>query len=153
MEIPDPQYVKTKDGVHIGYQVFGDGPDLVLNEGWMGNVDANWDLPNDDYPDFLRALARRFRLIVFDRRGFGISDRPASVSRLCAFRSRWKDLAVATHAAGRDCALISRLRSRVGSRLGAICGDVPGAHAWPDLAVAAGLLLALARLPVGLDGC
>ena len=152
MEIPDPQYVKTKDGVHIGYQVFGDGPDLVLNEGWMGNVDANWDLPNDDYPDFLRALARRFRLIVFDRRGFGISDRQASVSRRWAFEKSMKDLGAVMDAAGCDRALIARFWSRVATRLGAICGDIPGAHAWPDLAVAAGLLLALARLPVGLDG-
>lgn len=104
MEIPDPQYVKTDDGVHIGYQVFGDGPDLVLNEGWMGNVDANWDLP--EYPDYLRALARRFRLIVFDRRGFGISDRPASVSAM-ALEKSMEDLRAVMDAAGCERGLIA----------------------------------------------
>jgi len=106
MEIPDPQYVKTDDGVHIGYQVFGDGPDLVLNEGWMGNVDANWDLPDADYPDYLRALARRFRVIVFDRRGFGISDRPASVSAM-ALEKSMEDLRAVMDAAGCERALMA----------------------------------------------
>ena len=37
--------MKAVDGVSIGYQVFGEGPyDLVLNDGWMGNLDANWDV-------------------------------------------------------------------------------------------------------------
>ena len=101
MEIPDPQYVKT-DGVHIGYQVLGDGPDLVLNEGWMGNVDANWDVP--DYSDYLRALARRFR--VFDRRGFGISDRPVSVSAM-ALEKSIEDLGAVMDAAGCERGLIA----------------------------------------------
>jgi hypothetical protein len=43
--VPETRYVRTEDGVHIGYQVFGDGPyDFVLNDGWMSNVDANWDV-------------------------------------------------------------------------------------------------------------
>ena len=76
MDVPDTHYVRTEDGLHIGYQVFGSGPyDLVWND-TMANVDANWDLPS--WAAFLRALGSRARVISFDRRGLGVSDRPAS---------------------------------------------------------------------------
>jgi pimeloyl-ACP methyl ester carboxylesterase/class 3 adenylate cyclase len=75
--VPETRYVRTEDGVHVGYQVFGEGPyDFVLNDGWLSNVDANWDV--SEFAPFLRALARRARVIMFDRRGFGVSDRPSS---------------------------------------------------------------------------
>ena len=106
MRIPDPRYAKTADGVHIGYQVFGDGADLVLSDGWMSSLDANWDLPDAAYPDYLRALARRFRVIVFDRRGFGISDRPASVSAM-ALEKSMEDLRVVMDAVGCERALLA----------------------------------------------
>jgi pimeloyl-ACP methyl ester carboxylesterase len=78
---PTTRYVKTEDGIHIGYQVFGEGPyDLVLNDGWMTNVDADWDLPM--YASFLSKLGERARVIMFDRRGFGISDRPSSLESM-----------------------------------------------------------------------
>jgi class 3 adenylate cyclase len=81
VEAPGSRYVKTRDDVWIGYQVFGSGPyDLVLNDGWMGNLDANWDLR--EYRDSLTEFARRARVIMFDRRGFGISDRPCSPGQL-----------------------------------------------------------------------
>jgi len=76
MDVPETRYVKTDDGLHIGYQVFGSGPyDLVWND-TMANLDANWDLPS--WAAFLRALGQRARVITFDRRGLGVSDRPAS---------------------------------------------------------------------------
>ncbi|MFL5737068.1 MAG: alpha/beta fold hydrolase [Actinomycetota bacterium] len=81
MERPDSRYVKMPDGVFIGYQVYGNGPyDLLVNDGWLSNVDANWDLP--DYAALLRALGRRARLVMFDRRGFGISDRPTATENM-----------------------------------------------------------------------
>src|SRR3954468_8945696 len=81
MDRPESRYVKTPDGVSVGYQVFGEGPyDLLMNDGWLSNVDANWDLP--DFAAIMRAFARRARVIMFDRRGFGISDRPASVENM-----------------------------------------------------------------------
>ncbi len=80
MDIPDTQYVVTEDGLHIGYQVFGAGPyDLVFND-VLSNVDANWDVPS--WAATLRAFGRRARVITFDRRGFGVSDRPASPNSL-----------------------------------------------------------------------
>ncbi len=76
MDVPETHYVKTQDGLSIGYQVFGTGPyDLVWND-TMANVDANWDLPS--WAAFLRELGRHARVITFDRRGLGVSDRPAS---------------------------------------------------------------------------
>jgi pimeloyl-ACP methyl ester carboxylesterase len=83
---PDTRYLTTADGVHIGYQTFGQGGgDLVFNDGWMSNVDANWDVP--EWADFQRALARRARVIMFDRRGFGVSDRPTSADALALEKS------------------------------------------------------------------
>jgi pimeloyl-ACP methyl ester carboxylesterase len=77
----ETRYLRTADGVHIAYQVVGDGPyDLVYQAGWMSNVDVEWELPGAS--DFLRQLAGRARLILFDRRGSGVSDRPASIDAL-----------------------------------------------------------------------
>ena len=55
--------------------MIGDGPfDLVYVPGWISNVDVGWDLPY--HGPFLRRLASMSRLITFDRRGSGVSDRP-----------------------------------------------------------------------------
>jgi pimeloyl-ACP methyl ester carboxylesterase len=110
MDTPESQYVETEDGTHIGYQVFGEGPDLVLSEGWMSNIDANWDLPDAQYPDFLRAMARRFRVITFDRRGFGISDRPESASAMPVEKSM-DDMRAVMDAVGCERALLAGFES------------------------------------------
>jgi hemoglobin-like flavoprotein len=75
---PEPRFT-TNDGVTIGYQVFGAGPvDLLLIPGWFGHLEIAWLEPC--YASFLSRLAQRARVIAFDRRGTGLSDRaPASV--------------------------------------------------------------------------
>jgi pimeloyl-ACP methyl ester carboxylesterase len=79
--LPETRYLRTADGVHIAYQVVGDGPyDLVYQAGWLSNVDVGWQMPG--VSDFLRRLASRARLILLDRRGSGVSDRPASIDAL-----------------------------------------------------------------------
>jgi pimeloyl-ACP methyl ester carboxylesterase len=104
VDVPETRYVKTPDGVHIGYQVFGDGPyDLVLNEGWMSNVDASWDIP--EAAELLREFARRARVIVFDRRGFGVSDRPTSPEEM-ALEKGMDDLRAVMDAAGSERAVL-----------------------------------------------
>ncbi|MDH4113093.1 MAG: adenylate/guanylate cyclase domain-containing protein [Actinomycetota bacterium] len=75
MGAPQTRYAKTRDGVHIAYQVAGTGPvDLVYVPGWISNIELTWELP--DYASFMRRLASAYRLIVFDRRGSGASDHP-----------------------------------------------------------------------------
>ncbi len=72
--IPDTRYAKTRDGVHIAYQVVGGGPiDMVFVMGWTSNVEAMWEEPN--LARFLTRLGSFTRLILFDKRGTGLSDR------------------------------------------------------------------------------
>ena len=77
MASPSIRYAKTVDGLHIAYQVVGDGPfDLVYAPGWFSNLECVWEMP--DLGDFLSELATFSRLILFDRRGFGLSDWPTT---------------------------------------------------------------------------
>ncbi|MGH7503240.1 MAG: alpha/beta fold hydrolase, partial [Longimicrobiales bacterium] len=60
--------------MHIAYQVIGrKAPDLVLVPGWVSNIDAFWDHPS--MVRFLNRLASFSRLMLFDKRGTGLSDR------------------------------------------------------------------------------
>jgi class 3 adenylate cyclase len=71
--VPDTRYARTHDGSYLAYQVAGDGPlDLVFSPGWFSNVDLIWEQP--EIAPFLRRLASGARLILFDRRGTGLSD-------------------------------------------------------------------------------
>jgi class 3 adenylate cyclase len=73
-DIPEIRYAKTPGGVHIAYQVVGDGPlDLVFIPGFFSNLRWHWELPS--YARFLQRLAGFSRLIIVDRRGTGLSDR------------------------------------------------------------------------------
>ena len=72
------RYAKSGD-VHIAYRVFGTGPrDLVLVPGTVSHVELYWELPASAY--LLQRLARFARVIVFDKRGQGLSDRVADMS-------------------------------------------------------------------------
>jgi pimeloyl-ACP methyl ester carboxylesterase len=73
-EIPQTRYAKAPDGTSIAYQVVGDGPvDLVYATGIWSNVEIMWEHPL--WVHFLKRLARFSRLILFDMRGVGLSDR------------------------------------------------------------------------------
>ena len=70
---PETRYARSGD-VNIAYQVVGDGPlDLVLVPGFVSHLDIDWDDPRSAY--FLGRLASFSRLIRFDKRGTGLSDR------------------------------------------------------------------------------
>ena len=70
---PETRYAKSGD-VHIAYQVVGDGPiDLVLIPGLFTHLEHQWEEPS--FARFLERLASFSRLIVFDARGAGLSDR------------------------------------------------------------------------------
>jgi class 3 adenylate cyclase len=79
-EIPSTRYVKS-DGVHIAYQVIGEGPfDLLFVPGFVSNIESMWQSP--DQSAFFRRLASFSRLIVFDKRGTGMSDRGSQIFTL-----------------------------------------------------------------------
>jgi pimeloyl-ACP methyl ester carboxylesterase len=77
---PDTRYARSGD-VSIAYQVLGDGPlDLVVVPGAISHVEAIWDEPS--HARALRRLASFARLIIFDKRGTGLSDPVPSVPTL-----------------------------------------------------------------------
>ena len=101
MEIPETNYARTVDGVHIAYQVFGEGPvDMVFAFGEVSNVDQMWELP--EAANFLRRLASFSRVIAFDRRGNGVSDRDLGAA---SFESGMDDVRAVMDAAGSERAL------------------------------------------------
>lgn len=70
---PDTKYTKSGE-INIAYQVFGYGTiDLVYIPGWVSNIDLIWDCP--ELVSFLDELAKISRVILFDKRGTGLSDR------------------------------------------------------------------------------
>ena len=92
------------DGLHIAYQVVGSGPfDLVYASGVICNVECIWEMP--DQGDFLRRLAGLSRLIVFDRRGSGLSDWPPTAESL-AFELSMADVGAVMDAAGSERAVL-----------------------------------------------
>lgn len=83
------QYARSGD-VHIAYQVVGEGPfDLVYVPGWVSHVELAWEEPTTAH--FLERLASFSRLIVFDKRGTGLSDR-VSEDKLPTLEVRMDDL-------------------------------------------------------------
>jgi pimeloyl-ACP methyl ester carboxylesterase/DNA-binding CsgD family transcriptional regulator/class 3 adenylate cyclase len=84
------------DNVNIAYQVVGDGPvDLVLVLGWVSHLAYVWELPA--IAAFLNRLASFSRLILFDKRGCGMSDR---VHPLPSLEQRMDDVRAVMDAAG-----------------------------------------------------
>ena len=74
MNPPETNYAKTVDGVHIAYQVLGEGPvDMVVTVGQISHVDMAWDMP--EIASLIRRLSSFSRVIFFDSRGNGCSDR------------------------------------------------------------------------------
>ena len=72
---PATKYARSGD-VHIAYRVFGDGPrDIVLIPGTLSHVELTWEWPSNEH--LLKRLTAFSRVIVFDKRGQGLSDRVA----------------------------------------------------------------------------
>jgi pimeloyl-ACP methyl ester carboxylesterase len=98
--IPQTRYARTADGVHIAYQVHGDGPiDLLMALGWTTNIEALWEEPSQ--ARFLNRLASWSRLILFDKRGVGLSDRVPE-SQLPSLETRMDDLRAVMDAASSE---------------------------------------------------
>ncbi len=77
---PETRYA-VNGAVNIAYQVVGEGPrDLVFVPGFVSNVEVAWEEPH--FARFLERLASFSRLILFDKRGTGLSDRVADMPSL-----------------------------------------------------------------------
>jgi pimeloyl-ACP methyl ester carboxylesterase len=86
---PETRYAKSGE-LNIAYQVAGDGPfDLVYVPGWISNVELNWEEPA--LAHVLERLASFSRLILFDKRGTGLSD-PVPLDRLPTLEERMDDV-------------------------------------------------------------
>jgi class 3 adenylate cyclase len=73
MEMPRTRYARN-GSVHIAYQVVGDGPhDLLFITSWIAAIEHFWAEPH--IAESLRRLSSFSRLVIFDRRGSGMSDR------------------------------------------------------------------------------
>jgi class 3 adenylate cyclase len=97
------RYAKSGD-VHIAYQVVGDGPvDLVLVPGWVSNVELWWEDPG--WSAFMKRLMSFSRLILFDKRGTGLSDR-VSVSEMPTLEERMDDVRAVMDAVGSETAFV-----------------------------------------------
>jgi pimeloyl-ACP methyl ester carboxylesterase len=99
---PATHYAQSGD-VNIAYQVVGNGPiDLVFVMGWVSHLDYFWAEPS--FARFLRRLASFSRLILFDKRGTGLSDR---VGELPTLEQRMDDVRAVLDAVGsRQAALL-----------------------------------------------
>ena len=96
---PETRYAKSED-LHIAYQVVGQGPsDLVLVPPFVSHVEHYWDEPLVNR--FLTRLASFSRLILFDKRGTGLSDRVAP-DRLPTLEQRMDDVRAVMDAAGSE---------------------------------------------------
>jgi pimeloyl-ACP methyl ester carboxylesterase len=97
---PDIKYAKNGD-VHIAYRILGDGPrDIVLVPGTISHVELLWELPAYKY--LLQRLASFARVIVFDKRGQGLSDRVADQT----LEERTADVGAVMDAAGSSSAIV-----------------------------------------------
>ena len=101
LDRPRTHYAKNGD-VSIAYQVMGDGPlDLIVVPGLISNLDIHWEMRA--YEPWVRRLTSFCRLIVFDKRGCGLSDRDVGDSTL---EERMDDLRVVLEAAGSERAAV-----------------------------------------------
>ena len=101
-DIPETRYTTTADGVHIAYQTVGDAErDLMVVDGFVSHVEIAWDDPRE--AQFRRDLASFSRLILFDKRGVGLSDRVAGAASL---EQRMDDILAVLDVAGSQRAVL-----------------------------------------------
>jgi pimeloyl-ACP methyl ester carboxylesterase len=101
--MPATRYASS-DGLKIAYQVTGDGSrDLVFVPGWISNVEVMWESPR--MARFLERLGSFSRLIVFDKRGTGMSD-PVPLESLPTLEERMDDVRAVMDAVGSESATL-----------------------------------------------
>src|SRR5215211_697792 len=96
---PETRYAKSGE-LNIAYQVVGDSPlDLIYVPGWISNVELNWEEPS--HAHVLERLSSFSRLILFDKRGTGLSD-PVPLDRLPTLEERMDDVRAVLDAVGSE---------------------------------------------------
>jgi pimeloyl-ACP methyl ester carboxylesterase len=94
---PRTRYARS-GGAHIAYQTYGDGPiDLVMVPGFVSNVEHYWEMPR--VPELFERIGSFSRLILWDKRGTGLSDPVVGVPTL---EERIDDLTAVLDAAGSE---------------------------------------------------
>ena len=122
MTPPETRYAKSGD-VHIAYQVVGEGPlDLIFVPGFVSNVEMAWEEPARAHSS--SRLAAFSRLILFDKRGTGLSDRHVGVAHL---EERMDDVRAVMDAAGSERAALFGV-SEGGGDEHAVCRHLSRAH-------------------------
>jgi DNA-binding SARP family transcriptional activator/class 3 adenylate cyclase len=134
--IGDIGFARSGD-VRIAYQLVGDGPlDLILVHGWVCTFQPAWENPK--MASFYRRLASFGRLILFDKRGTGLSDR-VSPERLPDLETRMDDVRAVMDAVGSERAVVLGI-----SEGGSMSALFAATH--PDRTVALVLMGAFARM-------
>ncbi|HEY9430668.1 MAG TPA: alpha/beta fold hydrolase [Blastocatellia bacterium] len=118
---PKTQYATSTGGVNIAYQVIGEGPlDLVFVMGWVSHLEYSWQEPS--FARFLTRLASFSRLILFDKRGTGLSD-AVPLSELPTLEQRVTDVQAVMDAVGSERAALLGV-----SEGGPMCGLFAATH-------------------------
>jgi pimeloyl-ACP methyl ester carboxylesterase/DNA-binding CsgD family transcriptional regulator len=100
--VPPPVQYARSGSVNIAYQVVGDGPvDLLMIPGWVTHLTLEWEEPT--FVHFMERLTAFARVVRFDKRGTGLSDRPPGVPTL---EERMEDAHCVLEAAGLERAVI-----------------------------------------------
>ena len=95
MATPVTRYAKSGD-VHVAYQVFGSGSiDLVFAPGFISHIENYWDHP--DLARWLLRLGSFARVVIFDKRGTGLSD---PVPEIPSLEQRMDDVRAVMDAVG-----------------------------------------------------
>jgi class 3 adenylate cyclase len=98
VDVPTIRYTQTADGVNIAYCVAGDGPiDVLCIPGFVSNLEVLWEAPGADR--YFGRLASFARVLMYDKRGQGLSDRPAQPPTL---EQSMEDARAVLDAAGRE---------------------------------------------------
>ena len=101
--LPETRYAR-QGGLHLAYEVLGEGPpDLLLLDQWFSHMEAQWDVP--PVAEFRERLASFGRLIMYDKRGSGLSD-PIPTSDLPTIEEWMDDVPIVLDAAGSDRAVV-----------------------------------------------
>ena len=99
--MPETRYARSGD-VMVAYQVVGQGPfDVVIAPPWVSHVELGWEIAG--WTALLRGLAEHARVLLFDKRGTGLSDRVAGVPTL---EERSDDIRAVMEAAGSERAAV-----------------------------------------------